>query len=240
MSIFSIAICDDERVACSQLLDMIKAHKSSQNFLVKTFYSGEALWEYVQENKFTFDLILLDIRLNEMNGIDVGKLLRESEFGKDTEILYISGDESYAMDLFKFRPINFLIKPINQEKLLRDIDDAIQRRKRGAKTYTFSFEKVVHNIPLDDILYFEATTKIINIHLRNGDTKYFYGKIDDVKKKLKAPEFIQIHYSFLVNWNHIKTLNADSLMMDNNTSLNISRMYKKEVQAYAKGRLGKE
>ena len=80
------------------------------------FYSGESLYNAIAKQGYIFDLILLDIELMMMNGVQVGQKIREELNNDIVQIVYISGKESYAMELFDIRPLNFLIKPVDRKK----------------------------------------------------------------------------------------------------------------------------
>lgn len=70
-----------------------------------------------------FDLIILDIELTEINGIAIGKYLREELNNQTTQIVYISSLRDYAMDLFAVRPLHFLIKPLKKDEFYGKLDD---------------------------------------------------------------------------------------------------------------------
>lgn len=112
-----IAICDDEIGTCSDIENMILDFADSHALQIETevFYSGETLYRFLK-SECVFDLIFLDIQLLEMDGILVGKQIREQLKNEKVSIVYISSKETYAMHLFQVRPLDFLIKPITNEK----------------------------------------------------------------------------------------------------------------------------
>ncbi len=113
------AICDDESIIYVQLEKMIE--RISQNYSkkieIEVFFSGEKLYQFMCEGA-CFDIVFLDIELPQINGIDIGKKIRDEMHDEITKIVYISGKDSYAMDLFDVRPLNFLIKYEEQLLLL--------------------------------------------------------------------------------------------------------------------------
>lgn len=110
-----IAICDDEITICSHIENIIMEY--SKYFVIKVFYTGEQLVDYIEQGN-KFDLIFLDIELNLLNGIQVGKKIRQDMNDYITKIVYISGKNCYDRELFDVQPLNFIPKPIIKKKLL--------------------------------------------------------------------------------------------------------------------------
>ena len=96
-----IAICDDEQAICSQIENILLDHskRTCLEIDIEVFYSGEKLYSYI-ESGHGFDLIYLDIELELMSGIEVGKKIRNTMKDHKTEIVYISGKNGYDRQLF--------------------------------------------------------------------------------------------------------------------------------------------
>lgn len=239
MTCFTIAICDDELESIEVVRSILQQHPQSDKFMVMTFQSGEALYEYIQMYEYAFDLIILDIRLKLWDGVKTGELLSKIESGKYTDILFISSDTSYAMQLFDLRPLNFLVKPIDPQKLLSNVDVALQHSKNKVQCFTYKFEKVFHKIPYHEIIYFESMRKRICINCVDSTKNcYFYGSMEELLLSIDSKDFLQIHCSFLVNWAHVKKVYSGQILLDDGTLLNISRQFRKTVQEYSISFLG--
>jgi DNA-binding LytR/AlgR family response regulator len=105
-----IAICDDDKQLCLELKSILNeiSENSDENFEISTFYGGEELYDFLEVGN-RFDLIFLDIELCEINGVEVGRKIREELNDELTQIVYISGKDTYAMELFDIRPLNSLL-----------------------------------------------------------------------------------------------------------------------------------
>ena len=104
-----VIICDDEFSTCVQLENYIEKY-SQEHFIkadIDVFYDGESLCEYLKSSS-SVDLLFLDIELPKCNGVEVGKYIREKLNNEIVQIAYISAKTEYAMELFDYRPINFL------------------------------------------------------------------------------------------------------------------------------------
>ncbi|MDF2949983.1 MAG: hypothetical protein K0R07_2029 [Sedimentibacter sp.] len=225
-----IAICDDEKITCRQLEDMLCeiSENIHQEFEIEVYYSGEELCNFLLRGN-RYDLIMLDIELHEINGVEVGKKIRNDFNDEITQIVYVSSKESYAMELFEVRPLNFLIKPISKEKVELILLKAIKLLEKDCRYFEYKYNNVNFNIPTNDILYFESNGRKVNIIL-SDEIKSFYGKLSEVEEQLNNPDFIMIHKSYLVNFNFCIEYNYEYIKISNQEVLTISQNNRKAVR----------
>lgn len=225
-----IAICDDEKIICTQLEDMLSDIGKIINQEVETdvYYSGEELCNYLY-NDNRYDLIFLDIELYQINGVEVGKRIRNELYDELTQIVYISGNESYAMELFEIRPLNFLIKPFTKEKIESVLLKALKLLDKENSFFEYKNGNVTFSVLIKDILYFESHGRKVNITLSN-ETKSFYGKLSTVEEQINNQGFIMIHKSYLINLNHCIEYTYEYVKMSNQEILTISQNNRKLVR----------
>lgn len=225
-----VAICDDEKTICTWLEDMVLEIGKGTNQEIETevYYSGEELCNYLYEGN-RYDLIFLDIELYKINGVEVGKIIREKLKDELTQIVYISGNESYAMKLFEIRPLNFLIKPFNKEKIEDVLLKALKLLHKENKFFEYKNNNITFSIFLKDILYFESHGRKVNIIL-NNEKKSFYGKLSTVEEQIHNQDFIMIHKSYLINLNHCIEYTYEYVKMSNEEILTISQNNRKSVR----------
>ena len=96
-----IAICGDERYTCQQLEDMIQESSltNENKVCIDIFYTGKGLIRTLASG-MEYDFVILDIELEQLNGIEVGIYIRDKQRNFHTQIIYISSNETYAMQLF--------------------------------------------------------------------------------------------------------------------------------------------
>ena len=113
-----IAICDDDEGVCAELERMLYdyAEQNKIQIDIDIWYRGESLCRFLREKEQIPDVLFLDIELLTTNGIEVGRFIREEQENMETAIVYISANSSYAMDLFRVQPTDFLIKPLDKIK----------------------------------------------------------------------------------------------------------------------------
>jgi len=230
-TVLRIAICDDEEALCSNFEDMLLriGRECSETFDIDVFYSGEELYKYIESGEH-FDIILLDIELKLMSGVEVGYKIRNELLNDITQIVYISGNESYAMDLFQVRPLNFLIKPVTYERMRSMMNTAMRIANKGNQFFEYQFKHASYKVPIKDILYFESENRKINI-ITADEVYSFYGTIDEVFEKVKQYNFLDIHKSYLVNYSYIVKFEYRQVTLSNKRILPISQMNRKRIRA---------
>lgn len=225
-----IAICDDDKIICRQLEDMLCEISEGIHQEVETevYFSGEELCNFIFKGN-SYDMIFLDIELYEINGVEVGRKIRNELNDEHTQIVYVSSKESYAMELFDVRPLNFIIKPIIKEKLESILLTGIKLLDKENRFFEYKNNNVSFSVPVNDILYFESNGRKVNIVLPE-ETKSFYGKLSMVEEQINNNDFIMIHKSYLINFNYCKEYTYEYVKMSNDEVLTISQNNRKTVR----------
>ena len=225
----NIGICDDGKSFCTEVEKIILQYSCDRNVPVDTnvWYSGEGLKSYLEADG-QIDILFLDIELLSMTGICVGEFIRNHLENISMQIIYISGKTSYALQLFKTQPLDFLVKPIAADEIYRVMDKAVQLIAKKTEKFEFQVGKDYYYLSMGDIIYFSSEKRKIRIETTRGSYE-FYGRLRDVYKKLPE-EFITIHQSFIVNKNHIFRYTYESVEMTNKSIMLISPVNRKKVR----------
>ena len=225
-----IAICDDEIGTCSELEEKILTYSNRRGLQVETevFYSGEAFYRSIQK-QCPYDLVFLDIQLLEMDGVQVGKQIRNQLGNEKISIVYISSKETYAMSLFQVRPLDFLIKPLSEEKVSTVLDQFIRLSDAKKNEFYYHAGKSLCRLYLDEIRYFACNGRKIEIYT-DSDQKAFYGAMREVWEQVEGKGFWIIHKSYIVNTAFVSVYHYDSVQMTDGTCLPISQRYRKAIK----------
>ncbi|MEA3423922.1 MAG: LytTR family DNA-binding domain-containing protein [Bacillota bacterium] len=221
---YNIGICDDNYEIVAQIKEIIQkfAQKSNEEIATYLFYSGEDLYEFLYKRN-QLDLIFLDIEMANLNGVDLGIKIRSEFKNEALQIVYISGKDCYAMDLFQTRPLNFLIKPLNSEKIVPLIEKVIELNARQCY-FSYKINRESFRIAVNEILYFESQGRRIRMLTLKNEV-FFYEKLTYVSECVKEHQFVLIHHSILVNYNKISRFLHDQVIMENGDVLPISQKY---------------
>nr|WP_317360185.1 LytTR family DNA-binding domain-containing protein [uncultured Tyzzerella sp.] len=231
----NIAICDDDIIICEELESIILDYKNNINININIdiFYSGEIFLKYISSNN-NYDVLFLDIELNNINGVEIGHFIRNELKNHYIKIIYISSFDKYAMKLFELSPSNFLIKPIDKNKIEKNLSNILNII--GIESEVFNFKALngdIIKIPVKDIFYFEIIKSTKNIKIiTNNIEKTFLGTLNEVHEKVGKDKFIRINKSIIVSFNHIKLFNPKELkiVLVNNKELIISRLRLKDIK----------
>ena len=223
-------ICDDEKSTCAELEQMLLNYASERAIKldVDVFFSGDTLTNYLYKEEAP-DILFLDIELPVSNGVVVGDYIRRVLENEQIFIIYISSKEQYALQLFKNRPFDFLVKPLDEKKIFHILDNIFRIIGKSNCAFEYQNKGVAYRIQYRDILYFQSVGRKINIIMRQ-ETKCFYGKLADVAVKIPEYLFLNIHKSYLVNFNYVKEYTYEWVKMVNGDILNISRANRAKVR----------
>jgi len=212
-----IAICDDDIKIGAELertlMDIFG--QLSVKHEIDIFFTGESLYKSMESGTH-FDLIFLDIEFaqNEINGVEVGRLIRNVRNNYIVSIVYMSRVKSYAHDLFDLQPFNFLIKPLKHEK----IDEVIRKYMKisglWSEVFTYKVGHDIAKVQIKDIMYIESYDKKLILHHVDGRKDEFYGSIKKVyEEQLERFDFLFIHTSYVVNYDYVTTFKINQVTL---------------------------
>ncbi|BES65704.1 LytTR family DNA-binding domain-containing protein [Gottschalkiaceae bacterium SANA] len=225
-----IAICDDDKVIGSEIESLILEYQQMirSEFEIEVFESGVELYAYLKKGN-SVDLIFLDIEMEDMDGIEIGEKIRVEMNDYRTSIIYVSGKDGYDRKLFDFQPLHFLSKPIEKKKIFADLELAIKLFKKNNHIFSFKTGHDMNRIPMNKILYFESKGRKVRIVTLEQEY-LFYGTIEHVLHELPQKSFLQIHRSYIINYNHVKVFSYDKVMMQDNKCLSIGQKRRQAVR----------
>lgn len=226
-----IAICDDDKVICSQIENMILRYANTSSFhvTINIFYDGSSFIDHVQGEYDNYDLIYLDIEMDELNGVDVGIAIRSELRDHKIQIVYVSGTGQYDRQLFDVQPLLFIPKPIEESKLVKSIDLAIEKLEVMPKLYHYKKRKEYFNVRMEDIIYFENAGRNVKVVTIDGTDK-FVGNIKDVAKELQSYGFIKISQSVIVNYLFVSKYSREEIILINKEKLPIPKNKRNKVK----------
>lgn len=226
----SVGVCDDSIVFTEEINRMLCEYekKSRRELSVHLFNSAEELIRGLAEGE-SMELLFLDIEMEGMDGIELGKKLREQE--RQMLIVYVSGYDQYLRQLFEIEPFRFCSKPLEKEQLFEVMDKAVRRiLSRSRETFRFQYGKNVVNLLCSDILYLESSGRKVIVHTSGGNYEY-YDKLDNAQKDLEGRHFVRIHKAYLINMDQVEAFQYEKVALRDGTVLNISEKNRVRVRS---------
>lgn len=229
-----IAICDDNIHICSEIENILLKYQKINylKFNIDVFSDGKNFIKHLDlGNKY--QILFLDIEIGNITGVDIGKYIRQNLNNREIKIIYVSSFEKYAMELFDLKPTNFLIKPIDENKIKEVLEDTLYDIKIQLEKFTFNFKNDMFRIRLKDIVYFETIKLSKNIKLITIDNEYIFREnLNKIQENLEKNDFIKINKSVLVNFNYIKVFKPSEfkVILTTEEELPLSKNRLKEIK----------
>ncbi len=205
-----ITICDDEKRVCDMLYE--KVGSFFQDAEITTYTSGENL---LNADKLP-DILLLDIKMPGMSGMEAARILRDKGWRKI--LIFITGEEDQVFNSFDLHAFHFLVKPVADEKLKEVLENAVKELEilesvSGKRNKYIEIRSGTSHIRinLSRLVYAEVYDRKTILHMRNENIEY-YGQLS-VLESLVGRDFYRIHRSYLVNMRYIERYNRTSLTL---------------------------
>ena len=227
-----IAVCDDDKKDIARLKKLIEAYDAENNigFSISEYESGSEMLKAVS-NGVDVDIILLDINMDDMDGLSVAKKIREEM--DDVPIVLVTAFMNYALDGYKVRASRFLIKDDLDKTFTECMDDICGEIRKKSKVIAFSCVEGEMRLKASDIILIETSGRKNMIRMQN-QTYQIYEKLDVLEDQLRGYGFLRTHNSFLVNMTHIRGINSYVLTLDNDRQIPVPKArYKQVRQEYA-------
>ena len=233
-SVLNIAICDNDVKFTSFVEGLLqkKATKMNASAETEVFFDGRALLESVQSGN-KYDLIFLDIEVGHIDGIEVARDIRKKD--KTVLFIYISGNEQSLKELFEVNPFRFLSKPLDSELLLKSFEEAVDKIGEEEVYFQYMSNKRICKVLLNDVVYFESRSRMVNIFFVDGSSRNFYGKLNEIEEEIlvNSKQFLRVHQSYLINCDFVREATLTNVTLsanDKDTVLKISRERQKYVR----------
>ena len=197
-----VAVCEDQPEEKEALLALLA--QSDIPTVPTVFDSGEALLAAWRPH--AFDLLLMDIYMEGMTGVDAVKQLRDR--GEELPVAFITSSTDHALDSYRLSALKYIEKPV-KPKDVAEILTLARLKKADAPALTIRHGGAGEAIPLSEILYLEQQKHQVNLYLKDGRVKTAYDKVSDVAGRLAGQPFFQSHKSFLVHLAFVAHIDAD-------------------------------
>jgi two-component system, LytTR family, response regulator len=240
-------IIDDENSAVNVLSLLLKKTCKDDVEIVATSNFPSEGRTLIEQHKP--DLVFLDIEMPGMTGIDLIRSIPNPNF----HVVFVTAYDAYAVEAFELSAIDYLLKPIGADKVLRvvnkmkenirrsqlQMNEQLQQLERILKMQSTGNEnkiglgmadKIVFvNIP--EILYCEAQGNYTSVVLQDGKKIIASRTLGDFESQFAGKNFFRIHHSYLINLSRVKEFQRHEggyVMMENNIKLEVSQRKRKD------------
>ena len=225
-----IAICDDDRNMVMQNEEIVKntLQACEIGYEIVTYTRSSNLLSDIPDDQFFYDLILLDIEMPEVSGMELAGKIKE--YLPNVKIIFITSHVEYAIDAYELSVFRYVPKSNVKERLEAAVADASKLLELEAgQEYTIQTNNRLERIRYKDILYIVRDGKNAEI-VSNTSTSKVRKSLQQVYEELDAPEFIFIERGCIVNIIHIMKIRDGMVCLKNQEMLPISRSHLQDVK----------
>jgi len=220
-----IAIVDDEQEFLLNLKSMISENYPEPDKLsISEFGSGE---EFINDfKKNMYDVIILDIEMKELNGLETAERIRSDD--SSMIIVFLTSHQEFVLQGYEVNAFRYMLKSQPEPLYRRQLSSIFDEYHQTHLTFPVQTKNAMRNISISDIVFFEIFKRMIVLHTTSE--KYeFYGKLSEIEKDERLINFIKPHKSYYVNLAFIDNLEHDILVMKTKDKIPLSRKLKQSV-----------
>lgn len=215
-----IAIIDDEVTQREYLLQIVNAWaQKNYHFIEVKQYSGARSFLFDYDTEKDFDILLLDIEMPYINGIELAKKIRKEN--EVMQIIFVTGFIDYFSDGYDVSALHYLIKPVSETRICSVLDRAMHNLNYRLRYAVLSIPGGYAKITLADILYIESENAHVIVHTA-GETYRTRSTLTKFAEQLDDT-FFKTHRSFIVGLRYVKKITNRDITLLNGEILPISR-----------------
>lgn len=231
-----IAVCDDDASALCTAMDLLQ-HYNKAEIQTDAYSSGEALLASGKK----YDILLLDIDMDGLDGIETAKRIREAD--KEVKLIYVTNYSDYTIFAFAVHAFAYLLKPLKQEELFAQLDEAlcygISTREQELE---FQTREGIVRVASSRILYFEYWNRQVVLHT----AEHFWHmkrRITEVAQEMEAFGFAMPHKSFVVNLYAVQRIHNYEILLTDGSRIPLSQKkavnFRRALNEYLAGERGR-
>lgn len=221
-----IGICDDDADQRNYLAERVRIWAGGNRHLIELEqYPGAKEFLFSYEESKDFDILLLDVEMPEVSGIELAKQVRSENTA--VQIVFITGYYEYFSDGFDVSALHYLIKPADEAKLYPVLDRAVHNLSCRQRCVLLATGEADIKVPLTDILYAEAENVYVNVHTMQGNyrVRMSLGKFVEQMDET----FYKAHRSYVVSLKYISKITRKEITMINGDVVPLSRGVYNEI-----------
>ena len=216
---YRVAIVDDNRMDSEFVRDILDTWAKLRQVNVKAvvFPSAESfLFRYAEDKDW--DILLLDIEMGTMDGVTMAKRVRQDN--EAVQIVFITGYSDYIAEGYEVAALHYLMKPVNQEKLLTVLDRALEKRKQEERCLNLEAYGEMVRIPFYEIRYLDVHQNYVTVHAKADYT--VKRTLGDFEKELDD-RFCRVGRGMILNLKYIQRVTKTEVRLSDGTVLPLPR-----------------
>lgn len=216
---YHIAIVEDEAEFSAQLQEFLGQYQKENDLQLKISVFGDGS-EILKDYQPVYDIILLDIEMPQVNGMDAAEQIREMD--SDAVMVFITNMASYAIRGYEVGALDFVMKPITYYTFSMKLTRALKRVKQKEKQQILlTLSDGVKKFGIHQIYYVEVQNRMLHYHTDEGEY-VVRGTMQSVEQMLASCPFVKCNHWYMVNLMHVSEVRKNTATVGGD-ELEISR-----------------
>ena len=216
---YKVAICDDEEKCVKETASLLEDYNKTHpqlTFSVDVFKSSIELLGAMEKNNY--DIYLLDIYIDKMNGIEIAEHIRKKD--EEAHIVFMTSSNAFYKDAFRIQAVHYLEKPILEEDFFAAMDRACQ--KEDVRFITVKDGGQICKVAACDILYVESEDHYKRIVSEDGNYMV-RSTLKELSDELSEEYFYALGVKSIINLKKVLRISKETIVMEDGKEFSVPR-----------------
>ena len=207
---YHIAIVEDEAAFAAQLQEYLEKYQEEHDvrFKISVFGDGE---EILKDYQPLYDIILLDIEMPKVNGMQAAEQIREQD--ADVTLMFITNMAGYAIKGYEVGALDFVMKPVNYYTFSMKLTRVLKRtRQKARQEILLTLPDGVKKLNVQQIYYVEVQNRMLSYHTDEG-VFTMRGTMQSVEQMLRPYAFVKCNHCYIVNLKHVSEVRKNTAIV---------------------------
>ncbi|MBQ8611193.1 MAG: response regulator transcription factor [Oscillospiraceae bacterium] len=219
MNRYTVAVCDDAPRQREQLAALVQRWAAHSGREVRTeLFADAAAYLFCHEESAAVDILLLDIEMPGMNGVELARTVREKDSA--VQLVFITGYMEYLAEGYDVEALHYLLKPVEEEKLFAVLERAAQRLAERRRSLLVTTAGETLRLPLHEIRFIEVQGNYVTLHAESPHT--LRTTLKELAPQLDAA-FFRTHRAFIVNLRFVRRATKTQVFLKDGTQVPLAR-----------------
>lgn len=226
-----IAVCEPANDTADALESIIAGLGGfvPEEIACETFASGRDFLEGLGRGD-VYQLVCMNMDMGDMDGISLGRRLRETFSSRDTLLVYLSAFASFSEQMFDVQPFLFVRLPVEEKEFTLKLIRALEHIQQADDLFVCKKGRTVYQVRKSDIICLESAGRNMILSVAGKEDIQYRQAIKNEQEKFRTVNFLRPHSSYIVNLDYVEQYHTNSLVLHGGKIVPISELRMKEAK----------